>query len=206
MAAELWSIPPPMESEHWNGEFPRLRFGTSALRTSSLKRVEGFPTRRVHYSNQEKFQTKKKWVVQEDNSSVRTNDHFETKTGPWMPATKHPHAYKGCAPNGMRLFDPPPSLLLSKEKKKQRDEALVSNLRKIESELHEYEASNSSIMDGYSKSLDAVTLAHGRLVRDVREMREIADLRCASRWEPGLGRRKLHRRIQPLPTSENWLL
>jgi hypothetical protein len=120
------------------------------------------------------------------------DDRFPKKEGPWMPATKHEHQWSGCAPNGMRLFGPAPSILLSKDKKKTRDQGLRKKLTKLSSEINDFESSNITGHRDHNggKSLVDITAAHGRLVSEMRELQQVADLRCASRWEPGLGRRQ----------------
>ena len=117
----------------------------------------------------------------------------------WMPATKHRHAVTGCAPNGLRLFSPPPSLLLSSRMKKSRDAQLTRKLEGLKSEITSFEnthlrratdsATSHKSFGGQASGVDSlenISLAHGRMMSDLREMEQVVTKRCQSRWEPGL--------------------
>jgi hypothetical protein len=196
----IWSIPPPFETDSFGtGSLPQIQNRAS----SSMKKGSGRSSAglKVRYSSHQAAMSV--YPAEEDDIFMMGGrqprmgtghlDQFPKKEAPWIPATKHRHAYKGCAPNGMRLFEPAPSLLLSRKKKMARDQGLKHQLVRLKDEISTFEASNLSMTSegGNSKSLSALTAAHGRMVQDLREMQQVVDNRCASRWEPGLGRRAL---------------
>jgi len=202
--SDIWAIPPPFESGNF-GKEPQL--GGGGNRTpgnSSLKRSGSYPRTpdlKVSYSGHSSvLASTPVWRSESGASNASLSrrkapgsDLFPRKPGPWIPATKHRHAITGCAPNGLRLFGPAPSMLLSNDKKKQRDLALQQQLNRLQSDILDFEAANMSANGfdhGPSKSMAALAAAHGRMNSDLREMQQIVEQRCASRWAPGLGRRK----------------
>ena len=202
----LWSIPPPFETDSFGG--PQTRAPSSSLKRSGGRSSAGL---KVRYSAQQAAVAP---AYDLDDESTRVDGRlprlsavhmFPKKEAPWIPATKHRHSYSGCAPNGLRLFDPAPSLLLSRKKKLSRDQGLQHQLTRLKEEISTFEASNLSLTSAEggsnSKSLSALTAAHGRMVQDLREMQQVVELRCASRWDPGLGRRNLAKRNTGFPNS-----
>mmetsp|Transcript_30347 Transcript_30347/g.61797 ORF Transcript_30347/g.61797 Transcript_30347/m.61797 type:complete len:230 (-) Transcript_30347:356-1045(-) len=206
----LWAIPPPFDtssdgqkssspsSGSSSTKLPQIRVLTSSMRKERLGQSnrDGL---KVSYSGHTSMLANTPPLLfknvedggERRRTQLKRGDRFPNKEGPWMPATKHAHQWSGCAPNGMRLFGPAPSALLSKDKKERRDKGLRQKLTKLHSELNDFESSNISSHHGSGgKSLMEMTAAHGRLSSDLRELQQVADLRCASRWEPGLGRRQ----------------
>ena len=100
----------------------------------------------------------------------------------------------------MRLFEPPPSLLLSNRQKKHRDRVLQGKLRKLKDELASFETQHlrrggegegGGVGIGRDQtSLTNAMASHGRMMSDLREMESVVERRCQSRWAPGLGRRR----------------
>jgi len=201
--ADIWAIPPPFESGNFGRE-SQLGGGTRTPGTFSLKRSGSYPRTpdlKVSYSGHSSvLASTPAWRSDSGASNASLSrrkapgsDLFPRKPGPWIPATKHRHAITGCAPNGLRLFGPAPSMLLSGDKKKQRDLALRQQLNRLQSDILDFETANMSANGfdhGPSKSMAALGAAHGRMNSDLREMQQVVEQRCASRWAPGLGRRR----------------
>ena len=192
MGDALWAIPPPFETK-----LPELR--PSSMKRAGPGRSQRTPDLRVSYDGHHSMlMSTPAWDGTSGDGRTRLNrrkvpEMFPQKEGAWYPATKHKHTLAGCAPNGMRLFAPAPSLLLSKSKKKGRDSELKRTMQRLKGEISDFETANMSANGfdhGSSKSIAALTAAHGRMVADLREMQQVVEGRCASRWEPGLGRRR----------------
>jgi hypothetical protein len=208
--SDIWAIPPPFDTGEF-GKLPLIGNGHRAPSNSSMKR-SGAPARtpdlKVTYSGHSSMlASTPAWRFESEASDASLSRRkpagsvlFPRKLGPWIPATKHRHAVTGCAPNGLRLFDPAPSLLLSNGKKKQRDKELQRQLVRLQADVRNFEAANMSANafdHGSSKSMAALGAAHGRMNSDLREMQQVVQQRCESRWAPGLGRRKPEQQRNP---------
>jgi hypothetical protein len=199
---DIWAIPPPFYTS-----FPPINQQQSAMKMYS--RSQSFD-KHVTIDDTNVSPTPPAPEIEKYSFQVRSRNHYNSKramtinTERWMPATKHNHGYHGCAPNGMRLFDAAPSLLLSKTKKLNRDEQLRTQLRRLKNDIKTFEESGGRQGKFEEvKSLAALAATKGKMVAEVREMEQVTNLRCASRWEPALGRRQLRathgmRTLQPL--------
>ena len=183
-----WAIPPPFPSDADGGGSTTTGFGPAQQQQQQQQQQQ----KAAFFAPQQQEERREKKTVRHV-SATKSSSRSEKPVLPvWLPATKHVHAITNCAPNGMRLFSPPPSLLLGRQSKKQRDMALRGNLKVLKDELANFE--HTYLLSGGPSpslpSLTAISARHGRLMSDLREMEQVTTKRCESRWVPGLGRRK----------------
>ena len=193
----MWSIPPPFSSLiAGNLSQQQQRQQMRGIIRTPMSTNPNESARHVSYDGGHES-------MLANTPPTRKNLPSLEKLPAWMPATKHRHAVTGCAPNGLRLFSPPPSLLLSSRMKKSRDAQLTRKLEGLKSEITSFEnthlrratdnATSHKSFGGQASGVDSlenISLAHGRMMSDLREMEQVVTKRCQSRWEPGLGRRR----------------
>mmetsp|Transcript_25765 Transcript_25765/g.33536 ORF Transcript_25765/g.33536 Transcript_25765/m.33536 type:complete len:120 (-) Transcript_25765:603-962(-) len=110
----LWSIPPPFLTSTGSSLPPITnRESSRSQRRVSISEHVQYQIQTSPIKNPKKKKETFQMTCQRENNRKALSRNQEH----WMPATKHTHSVSGCAPNGMRLFDRAPSLLLSKTKK-----------------------------------------------------------------------------------------
>lgn len=195
----MWAIPPPFSTSTetgptWDGKLPQINASNNKIKvkhwSESNKGEAETPSWNTNESSNANDRSKhilpnkeSVWlpgmllnlcIRQELTKHISHRSALRIVQTIPQKATKHRHGYKGCAPNGFRLFENPPSLLLAKTKKKKRDQQLKMQLSKIEADVHRFETSN--LGGGGPKSLAAVTAEHGRISSELREMKQVPPL------------------------------
>lgn len=202
---KLWPIPPSKRIEDQPntvkfstifttpGDLPQFSpIGIGKTQKSRLRGVDQKPRRSgegfKNNSGNLKLPKIKKSTI-EDHITPAVSMRQRSKRRPkkpsapaWLPSTKHEHALTGCAPNGLRLFPEPPSYLLPKSGKYNRDKQLRERVAQIRQEIDAFDKQQRNSPTSYS--FLATSEARGKLCRDFFEIERVATVRCASRWAP----------------------